>query len=369
MSTPIPASTTGTYYATITTNYGIKSDYGYPLAEGGVTAFVMYPDNDSGGGGGGGGTTSNIITKTYGDPPFDLTTVGLPDDAKGKITYTSSDDKILSIKGSTATIRRSGTVRITASSSGDVKYQSVYGSVTIEIKPARLIVIANDKKVVKGSRMPTFTYYTNGLKYNDTFIGPTMTTTAKDTNTIGTYDINIYGGAPSNPSYIISYQKGKLRIVDEDEEADTHNNDGNSNAGGDSGNTSNSSDGKSSGTDGNTSNGKNSGTGGNTSSGKNSGTGGQSKKGQTTGSRSKPSASVTTDGTTTAKHSEITTPDKNPSSDEQKIAQSSFVPTERGIIIIDNLFFLCIIMWLLLIILFRRKKKDNDDDKQGAKKI
>jgi hypothetical protein len=230
----------------------------------------------------------------------------------------------------------------------------VYGSFTIEIKPARLIVIANDKKVVKGSRMPTFTYYTNGLKYNDTFIGPTMTTTAKDTNTIGTYDINISGGAPSNPSYMISYQNGKLRIVDEEEEADTHNNDGNSNAGGDSGNTSNSSDGKSSGTDGNTSNGKN------------TGTGGQSKKGQTTGSRSKPSASVTTDGTTTAKHSEITTPDKNPSSDEQKIAPSSFVPTERGIIIIDNLFFLCIIIWLLLIILFRRKKKDNDDDKQGG---
>jgi hypothetical protein len=94
MSTPIPASTTGTYYATITTNYGIKSDYGDPLDEGGVTAFVMYPDNNPGGGGGG-GTTSNIITKTYGDPPFDLTTVGLPDDANGKITYTSSDDKIL----------------------------------------------------------------------------------------------------------------------------------------------------------------------------------------------------------------------------------------------------------------------------------
>jgi hypothetical protein len=291
-----------------------------------------------------------ILTKTYGDPPFDLTTVGLPEDAKETVIYTSSDKNILSIKGSTATILHSGTVTVTARYPGDSKYESAYASVTIEIKPAQLIVIANDKTAVRGSRMPTFTYYTNGLKNNDTFIGPTMTTTAKDTDTVGTYDINISGGAPSNTSYTIRYQKGTLLIVDEEDEPDTHNSDRHSGTGGDSGNDSNSS-------------------GGNASNGKNTGKGEHSNKGQTTDSKTKPSSSVTKGDITTSKHSEATAHDEEQSSDEQKSSQSSFIPSERGIIIINNLFFIFIIILLLIVILFKRKKKNNDESEEQKANI
>jgi cobalamin biosynthesis Mg chelatase CobN len=174
--------------------------------------------------------------------------------------------------------------------------------------------------------MPTFTYYTNGLKNNDTFIGPTMTTTAKDTDTVGTYDINISGGAPSNASYIIRYQSGTLSVVEEEEKAETHNDDGKSGAGG------------------------------------NSGTGGNSHKGQTTRNKSKPSYSKSKAGNTASNKSKDSKSDTAQNSDGQKSIQSSFIPSERGIIIIDNLLFIFIIMLLFIVIFFRRKKKDNDED-------
>jgi hypothetical protein len=162
-----------------------------------------------------------------------------------------------------------------------------------------------------------------------------MTTTAEDTNTVGTYDINISGGAPSNSSYDIRYLNGELRIVDEVEEA--YSGDGNTGVDGESGD------------------------GGNTGSGKNTGAGGQSDKGQTIRSKTKPSVFVTVEEETTSKNPN-STPDENPSSDGQKSRLSSFIPYERGIIIIDNLLFLFITL-LIIFTLFRRKKKDEEDAK------
>jgi hypothetical protein len=338
--------------------------------------WLMIDTANLGGGLGGGGVTSKtplpnfaisqILTKTYGDPPFDLTTVGLPDDATGTVTYQSSDTNILNISGSTATILHSGSVTITATYPEDSKYQLATASATIEIQPAQLIVIANDKTIVRGSQMPTFTYYTKGLKNNDTFSGSTMTTTAADTNTAGTYDINISGGAPSNMSYTISYQKGTLRIADEKSKTNTDNNDGNS-GGGDSGNDNNSGGGDP-GNNGNPSGGSSS--GGNPSGGNSSGSGEQSDKGQSTGSNTKQSDSVTTGKTATAEHLETATPDDNQPANEKKSTRSSSLPYERGIIIIyDVLFLIFIVLSLFNLILFRRKKKDNDEDALETEQI
>jgi hypothetical protein len=148
------------------------------------------------------------------------------------VTFQSSDSNILTISQSTATILRSGTVTIAASYPGDLKYQPVYASVTITIKPARLVVIADDKTVVRGTSIPTLTCYTDGLKNDDVFSNPIITTMVKDSSTTGTYAITVDGGTVSNPSYLITYQSGTLRIVDGKETGNTNQDDEKTGVGG-----------------------------------------------------------------------------------------------------------------------------------------
>jgi hypothetical protein len=64
-------------------------------------------------------TFGSLPAKTYGDAPFNLTATSTSDLA---ITYTSSDPTIASISGSTATIKKGGTVNITASQAGNAGY-------------------------------------------------------------------------------------------------------------------------------------------------------------------------------------------------------------------------------------------------------
>ncbi len=64
-------------------------------------------------------TFGALATKTYGDPPFDLTATassGLP------VTYVSSNTAVATIAGSTVTIVGAGTTTITASQAGSVNY-------------------------------------------------------------------------------------------------------------------------------------------------------------------------------------------------------------------------------------------------------
>lgn len=177
-------------------------------------------------------TIGNIGTKTYGDSAFAISTTG--GDGEGWVSFTSSDPTIVSFPepmmnaqpnagiattassgGNIATIHKAGTVTITATKYGDNTYNETSTSVSLTIGKKALVVKADDKQnIIVGSGMPQLTYKVTGLVGSDTFIGPTIVTTAADTNTTGEYEIRISGGTLTNASnYLLTYTNGKLTVV------------------------------------------------------------------------------------------------------------------------------------------------------------
>lgn len=151
-------------------------------------------------------------TKTYGDAAFTLATTG--GSSTGTVTFTSSHPDILSISGNTATIKKAGTVTITATQAADAAYKETTATYALTIGKKALTVKADDIQITRGSQQPTFTYTVTGLAQGDTFTNPTITTTAVDTNTLGTFPIQIQNGSLSNQdSYLVTYENGTLTVA------------------------------------------------------------------------------------------------------------------------------------------------------------
>ena len=152
--------------------------------------------------------------KTYGDPAFDLASTG--GNGSGAVSFTSSDPSVVSINDKTATIRKAGTVTITARKAADNNYNEAVAAISLTIGKRPITLTADSFTVVKGAAMPTLTYQTAGLVNSDTFTtDPTMTTSVSDTNTLGEYAIVISGGILTNgDSYQITYVNGKLTVTD-----------------------------------------------------------------------------------------------------------------------------------------------------------
>ncbi|NCE82473.1 hypothetical protein D1156_16135, partial [Neglecta sp. X58] len=157
---------------------------------------------------------SPVEAKTYGDPAFDLATTG--GNGSGAVSFTSSDPSVVSINDKTATIRKAGTVTITARKAADNNYNEAVAAISVTIGKRPITLTADSFTVVKGAAMPTLTYQTAGLVNSDTFTtDPTMTTSVSDTNTLGEYAIVISGGILTNgDSYQITYVNGKLTVTD-----------------------------------------------------------------------------------------------------------------------------------------------------------
>ena len=157
---------------------------------------------------------SPVEAKTYGDPAFDLASTG--GNGSGAVSFTSSDPSVVSINDKTATIRKAGTVTITARKAADNNYNEAVAAISVTIGKRPITLTADSFTVVKGAAMPTLTYQTAGLVNSDTFTtDPTMTTSVSDTNTLGEYAIVISGGILTNgDSYQITYVNGKLTVTD-----------------------------------------------------------------------------------------------------------------------------------------------------------
>ena len=108
----------------------------------------------------------DVATKTYGDDAFELSTTG--GNGEGSITYTSSDSNILSITGTTATIKKAGTVIITAVKDGDAEYNSASASISITINKKDIVLQSKSYSVIKGQALPTYEYEPVELAYSDT---------------------------------------------------------------------------------------------------------------------------------------------------------------------------------------------------------
>ena len=93
-------------------------------------------------------------------------------------------------------------------------------TINITVAKKKLVVKAENKRVIKGSAMPTFTHAAEGLVNGDIFANPVFVPSTTDTNTIGEYEITVSGGTLTNVAgadaqnnYEITYQKGTLTIA------------------------------------------------------------------------------------------------------------------------------------------------------------
>lgn len=78
---------------------------------------------------------SPIGSKSYGAPAFTLSTTG--GNGTGGITFESSDESVLSISSTTATIKKAGTVIITVTKAADNDYNAAEAQITLTIHQAK----------------------------------------------------------------------------------------------------------------------------------------------------------------------------------------------------------------------------------------
>jgi len=166
---------------------------------------------------------TTISDKTYGDAEFTLSITG--GNGTGGVTYSvPNNNGVLSITENKAKIIGAGTIVITAKKAADSNYNEADKNISITVAKKKLNVKAEDKTVVKGEAMPTFTYNKEEVNKNlasgDTFKNPVLAASVADTNYTGEYEITVSGGELKNAAnadvtknYIITYKKGKLTIV------------------------------------------------------------------------------------------------------------------------------------------------------------
>jgi len=85
---------------------------------------------------------------------------------------------------------------------------------TAKITPKPITVKADDITVKAGAEMPTLTYTAEGLVEGDTLLGITLTTTAKNTNTVKDYPITVKANTNYDKNYKITTVNGTLSVID-----------------------------------------------------------------------------------------------------------------------------------------------------------
>ena len=150
--------------------------------------------------------TANSYEREYGDPKpkFEWTVEGMPLNGTPSVTCTADES---SAPGVYDIVIEQGTV-----TNANVTY--VNGTLTITKAP--LTITAKNYTINEGDAMPTFEVEYEGFKNDETesdldLTAFTISCTASDTNTEGTYDIVVSGAASDN--YDISYVAGKLTVV------------------------------------------------------------------------------------------------------------------------------------------------------------
>jgi len=166
----------------------------------------------------------SISDKTYGDGEFTLSITGGSGD--GEITYSvPANNGVLKVKKDKATIIGAGKVTVTAKKEGNATYNEAERSVTVTVNKRKITVKADDKQAVKGGNRPEFTYnkkeVDKSLANGDTFTNPVLASTAANTDHTGEYEITVSGGELKNKggadvanNYMVTYEKGVLKIVD-----------------------------------------------------------------------------------------------------------------------------------------------------------
>jgi GH18 family chitinase len=158
--------------------------------------------------------TFNSLTKTYGDPAFN---VAATSNSSGAITYsiTSGSQYATITSGGQVTIKGAGTVTIQASQAAAAGYNSGTATATLTINKAALTITADNKSKVYNTANPTLTMTYGGLVNGDNSAAlstqPTISTTAVTGSNAGTYPISLTGGTAAN--YNITLVSGTLTVT------------------------------------------------------------------------------------------------------------------------------------------------------------
>ncbi|MBN1987900.1 MAG: hypothetical protein JW783_00700, partial [Bacteroidales bacterium] len=158
-------------------------------------------------------TFSDIADKTYGDPSFELTASASSGLA---VSFSSSDENVVSISGNTATIVGAGSVTIYANQSGNETYSPAQTKTKqITIAKALLSITAEDKsKSYDGSGFTAFTSTYSGFVNgeDETALTGTLTYTGTAATAVngGNHTITPQGITSNN--YEIDFVDGTLVI-------------------------------------------------------------------------------------------------------------------------------------------------------------
>ena len=158
-------------------------------------------------------TVAPVEGKTYGDDDFMLDVAVGEVANESKVAYKSETPGVVSVTDEGyVMIVGAGTAKITVSKAGDNEYADFSETVTFTVAKKNVTVKATDVTVTKGDAIPALTEYTvEGLVKGDE-LAVTLTTTAKNSNTVKDYPITVKVAA--NANYNITTVNGTLSVID-----------------------------------------------------------------------------------------------------------------------------------------------------------
>ncbi|MFK7952240.1 MAG: MBG domain-containing protein, partial [Ekhidna sp.] len=155
-----------------------------------------------------------IANASYGNDPIALSATASSGLA---VSYSIVSGDDASISGNMLTILGAGTVEIEASQAGDDGFNVADPIIqSLVIDPARITITPDDKEIVLGEDLPTFTYsYVGFVNGEDEMVFdfiPTVGSPTSDINAEGTYPIVVTQDAIAT-NYVFTNEEGTLEIV------------------------------------------------------------------------------------------------------------------------------------------------------------
>ena len=156
---------------------------------------------------------SSLPQMTYGDAAYLLPSTTTEEQP---LTWTSSDSQVAAINGNRLTIKKAGSVTITATQEGNEDYLPFSRKLELSINKAVLKIIANNCTKTQGEENPELTISYEGFKYDDNAQSltkqPVVSTTATTNSPAGSYPITVSGAQSDN--YTFTYVEGILTIAE-----------------------------------------------------------------------------------------------------------------------------------------------------------
>jgi len=160
-------------------------------------------------------TFNPLAAISYGAVPFELTATG--GTSSNPVTYTSSNENVATITGTTLTIKGVGSTTITASQSGITgEYASATAQQTLVVNPAQLTVSAQNVSRPYNTANPSFVATYSGFVYSEDKAvlqgTPDITTVATITSPVGSYPIDVALGTLNSNNYTFVFTPGTLGV-------------------------------------------------------------------------------------------------------------------------------------------------------------